>query len=278
MQAADGRVVGRVLDLTARVGSEHPVVHRVVVGHGRRPRYLLPWATIESYERSGVRLRDVGPLEPMAVAPGRLPLADDELLLIRDVLDTQVVDVAGHRLARVADILLTRLPDGRLELAAVDVGLRAVVRRLALARLGRRLPERAVDWRDLHLTSDRGHDVQLATKAAAVHRLDAHELAELLTRLDLDNATAVLRHVGPARAAAAVARTHPEVGGRLMLALEPEHAATVVGSLPSESAGPYQQVLRTRPRQRRARLRRWAGWRLRRPGVRAGHQHDGRGD
>ena len=35
----------------------------------------------------------------------------DEILLGRDVLDTQVVDVVGQRLARVADVLLDRMPD-----------------------------------------------------------------------------------------------------------------------------------------------------------------------
>ena len=55
---------------------------------------------------------------------------------------------------------------------------------------GRRL--RAVDWGDLHLTSARGHDVHLATTTAAVHRLDAHGLAELLTRLDLTSAAEVV--------------------------------------------------------------------------------------
>src|SRR5689334_797508 len=34
-------------------------------------------------------------------------LAADEILLARDVLDTQIVDIADQRLARVADVLLT---------------------------------------------------------------------------------------------------------------------------------------------------------------------------
>ena len=49
-------------------------------------------------------------------------LASDEILLKRDVLDTQIVDVVGQRLARVADVLLARTAGGRLEALGVEVG------------------------------------------------------------------------------------------------------------------------------------------------------------
>ena len=49
-------------------------------------------------------------------------LDPDEILLVRDVLDTQIVDVVGQRLARVADVLLARRPDAALEPVGVEVG------------------------------------------------------------------------------------------------------------------------------------------------------------
>src|SRR6266545_362675 len=265
VQSADGTVVGRLRDLTARLGVEHPVVDRLAVGSRRHLSHLLPWSAVAAFERSGVQLRDVGPLDSFAVDTRCIPLEHDELLLGRDVLDTQIVDVVGHRLARVADVLLTRLPGGRLEVAAVDVGIGAVYRRLGLRWVSERFPEQAIDFRDLHLTSDRGHDVQLATTVAAVHRLDAQGLAELLTRLDLASATEVIRTVGPERAAGAVDRAHPEVGGRLMLALEPGDAARVIGALPAESGHRYRHLLSSRSPLTRRRFSRLRGWRLHRP-------------
>ena len=237
----------------------------------------MPWSEVASFERSGVQLRDA---EPISAYAGGFELGDDELLLVRDVLDTQIVDVVGHRLARVSEVLLTRLPDQRLEVAAVDVGMGAVWRRLGLRPLGERLPERAVDWRDLHLTSSRGHVVQLATTAAAVHRLDARGLAEILTRLDVDSATDVLRTVGPERAADAVAATHPDVGGRLMLALGSEDAGRVLDQLPEEAGHHYRHVLRSRSPLTRRRFFRLHGWRTHRPrhlGRRPGGGHGDNG-
>ena len=265
VRAADGRVIGKVRDLTTRLGVEHPTVYRVAIGSRRRFTYLVPWSAVAAFERAEVQLRDVGPLDRFLIGGDEIPLEQDELLLVRDVLDTQIVDVVGHRLSRVSDVVITRLADGQLEVVAVDVGGAAVWRRLGLRRLGERLGSRAVDWRDLHLTSARGHDVQLATTTAAVHQLDAQGLAELLTRLDLTSATEIATAVGPVRAAGAVARTHPAVGHRIMLALEPQVAANVIDELPAEADDHYRHVVSSRTPLTGRRFRRMRGWRLHRP-------------
>jgi len=120
VRAANGMVLGQLCDLTARLGAEHPEVHRLAVGSRQHLSHLLPWSAVESFEHSGVQLRDVGPVDSFIVDSSALPLEDEELLVGRDVLDTQIVDVVGHRMAQVSDVLLTRLPDGRLEVAAVE--------------------------------------------------------------------------------------------------------------------------------------------------------------
>jgi hypothetical protein len=265
VRAADGGVIGRLHDLTARLGTEHPVVYRLAVGSRRRVTHLVPWSAVAAFDPSGVQLHHVGPLDPFVIGPGELPLEQDELLLIRDVLDTQIIDVVGHHLVRVSDVLMIRLDDGRLEVAAVEVGSRAVWRRLGLRRIGERLPVRAVDWCDLHLTSARGHDVHLATTTAAVHRLDAHGLAELLGRLDLISATEVVTTVGPRRAADAVARAHPAVGESIVLALDPAGAARVIDELPPGAHDQYRKVVSSRSPVTGRRFRRLRGWRRNRP-------------
>ena len=86
------------------------------------------------------------------VAGFDVELPEGELRLVRDVLDTQIIDVAGKRLARVSEVLLTRI-DATLRVAAVEVGAAGVWRRLGVQRLAEGRSEQAVDWRDLHLTS-----------------------------------------------------------------------------------------------------------------------------
>lgn len=272
VRTVDGVVLGKLIDLTARLGAAHPAVHRVGVG-SRRIAHLVPWAAVATSSTAGLTLGDISGAEVLSVDSHRLPLMNDELLLVRDVLDTQIIDVVGHRMSRVSDVLLTQLPDGRMEVAAVDVGVAALCRRLGLSRLSARLRERAVDWRDLHLTSDRGHEIHLATTSSAVHELDEHALAELLTRLDVASATEVLTTIGPDRTAAAVASAHPAVGRRLILALEASEAAKVIERLPQRTTHQWWNSLGHRSLLRRRRFLRLDGWRLNRPpATRPDHQ------
>lgn len=259
-----GRRVGRLLDLTVLLDRPHPEAHRAVVG-SRQDRHLVPWTAVRRWDAAGLLL--AGPWEdiPRVAVSDEPPLEPAELLLARDVLDTQVVDLTGHRLSRVADVVLVALLDDRLQVAAADVSLGGMLRRMGLPRLADRLPPAAVDWQDLHLTSSRGHVVQLSTSTAGIHRLDSGELAELLARLSLEKATDVLRTVGPERSARALHRSHPAVSRRLLHSLGPEEARKVVQAAPAAASSHLKALRQAMPARRPRRFRRTAGWRLHRP-------------
>ena len=55
VQASDATVVGRLRDLTARLGAEHPTVHRLAIGSRRHMTHLVPWSAVAAFERSGCR-------------------------------------------------------------------------------------------------------------------------------------------------------------------------------------------------------------------------------
>ena len=132
----DGRVIGRLVDLTADLveDSGPHLVDRVVVKRGAA-LLLLPWETVANVGRDQLVLGvDAAGTERYVVDDLAEALADQEILLVRDVLDTQIVDVVGQRLARVADVVLTPTADGHLELIGVEVGFGGVLRRLHLPR------------------------------------------------------------------------------------------------------------------------------------------------
>lgn len=233
--ATSGGRTGRVADLTVRLGADRPPVVRALVRAGDATA-LVPLEVV-GQDGAGNRPLD---LSPWTVDPRRLPLAHDELLLARDVLDTQVVDLEGRRLSRVSDVLLRRDAAGRLEVVGVDLGTAGLLRRLGLGFLGAGSGVLALDWRHLHLTSPRGHLVQLDADAAPFRRLDPRGLAELLARLSTPRALDVVRAVEPSHAEAALHHSHPRTRRRLVAAL----------------AGAE------RPARR---FRRTEGWRLHRP-------------
>ncbi len=247
-------------------GSAH-LVERLMLRLGGGRVALLPWSAVESVHIGRVVIA----VEPTGFDSAGLPaaLAPDEILLHRDVLDTQIIDVIGQRLARVADVVLTRTRGGRLELLGAEVGFTGVLRRLGLRR--RPPGEDIVAWSDLHLTSERGHSVQLSTPRAAVHRLDARGLAALVSRVDTDAATEILAVEGPAAAADAVRAAHPEVGERMLRALSESEAERIVASMPPEHAGRWRDRLSRRPAWQGRRFLRSGAWPHRRHLIRNRH-------
>lgn len=187
---ADGTLVGLVADVSVELdqSSGPQMVQRLLVRRRRAPGLLVPWTAVVEFGRHGVLLNDgIGTAVPFG--PDGAGLRDHEILLLRDVLDTQVVDIVGQRLARVSDVVLNRTADGRLELVGAEVGFGGgVLRRLGLHRLAVRAGDDVVDWTDLHLTSERGHTVQLNTPPrSAVHHLDESGLVALVDRLDVES-------------------------------------------------------------------------------------------
>jgi len=237
----DGHVLGRLADLTVRLnrGSESQLIERLVVTRRHDADMMLPWTAVANFHSGQVVLG--------ADDAAAHELEPDEILLGRDVLDTQIVDVVGQRLARVADVLLARTPDSRLECLGVEVGFSGVLRRLGLGRIAPEPGEDVVAWSDLHFTSDRGHLVQLATPRAAVHRLDARGLAALVSRVDTDAAAEILASRDPGLVADAVRASHPDVGERVLRAMPDVAAARVVAAMPDEHAEPWRDRLAHSP-------------------------------
>ena len=135
----------------------------LVVRGPHRRESIVAWERVRTFEPTGVSL---GP-------NGRATPARDELRLARDVLDAQVVDVAGRRRPPPSPMCELTRTDGGLRVIAVDVGWRGLVRRLGAGRLarGRAQARELVDWSDLHVMSARGHGLQLRTTSSALHRL-----------------------------------------------------------------------------------------------------------
>jgi sporulation protein YlmC with PRC-barrel domain len=192
VRRCDGTRIGKVDDLIVVLGKTDPHVVALRVRVGRRGRRRVPWSAVASFAEEVLITGD--PIED--------ELAGDELLLARDVLDTQIFDLGGRRLTRVADIELV-WRDRELRVVGVDTGAAPLLRRLGLSVFARRAAPKVIPWNELHLTSVRGHEVQLETSTARVHTLTEEELAELGARLPPHARSRLYARVRPHAAARA---------------------------------------------------------------------------
>jgi sporulation protein YlmC with PRC-barrel domain len=251
---ADGRL-GRLVDVVIDFDDDRPAVRELLVRRARRAgdEVAVPWAAVEAVDHTGVVVAGQSERD---LSPG--PPAATDLRLVRDALDVQIVDLEGHRLVRVADVLLLR-DDERLVVFGVDIGFGAVVRRVGFRRLAERLHPEVVLWSALHLTSRQGHTAQLALRSAHLQRLSSDDLAHLLSLLTVHHAVDVLEQAPIASAADAIERSPDEVGQRLLAALPEARSDELLRAMPAPRAHRLRHLLRRTPLPRR-RYHRTRGW------------------
>ena len=112
----DGLRVATVKDIIVLLGEEdHPPVAGVVARYRRRNFFLSRWS-LSSLDEQGVRLKsDKLNLRPFV-------RRENEVLLARDVLDKQLIDVDGKRVVRVNDVQLIEAAD-EWRVTGADVSL-----------------------------------------------------------------------------------------------------------------------------------------------------------
>src|SRR5829696_727678 len=122
IREVEGEGVATLKDVIVRLGEDHPPVTGLVARYRRRD-FFLPRARVASIDSGGVRLNsDILDLRPFARREG-------EVLLARDVLDKQLIDVDGKRVVRVNDVQLIEA-GGEFRVTGADVSLQGLWRRL----------------------------------------------------------------------------------------------------------------------------------------------------
>jgi len=123
---ASGAVRGRVREI-AIAPQDHPTRIAFLIVKTPSGERMLPPDAITS---PGATVRAV----TEAAAWEHFSPSDGLLLLKRDLLDQQIIDIHGRKVVRVNDVELESTPiDGHLQISvvAVDVGARGAVRRLS---------------------------------------------------------------------------------------------------------------------------------------------------
>jgi len=231
-----GKRIGKVSDIVVRwdAGVTYPPVVAVLIGVGSGYAELdLQDVTLT---QAGIRLRSGREMVSRPVRGG----ADVEVA--RDVLDRQLVDVAGVQVVRAADVYLLNGPRG-WELAGIDVGVRSFSRRLLPKRRLCPPPDRAIDWADLQMFVPRfadtalpgkgpaaaagivGGGVQLGRPAAQLKKLRATDVAAILAELGRGQRAQVAALAAPSAAVEALRQLNPAQRAALLDELsEPDRA------------------------------------------------------
>jgi CBS domain-containing protein len=234
-----GQEIGRLDDVVARWsdGQTYPPVTGLVIRVGRRLAYV-PASAIDRIAHAEVLLRSARlDLRDVIRRPG-------EVLLAKDVLDHQLVDVDGVQVIRAADLYLAEVL-GRIRLVGADVSTSTLLRRLG-PRRWRPLPtpDRVIDWAaiqpfgdpDSMDSVDGGNQVRLKTTHEGLHRLRPGELADLLEDLRRDERRELLAALSPDEAADALEEMQPDDLEQLLREADPDEAARLLAAMEPDEA------------------------------------------
>jgi magnesium transporter len=233
---------------------------------------LLPAKAVRTLERSAVRavsLRATG----IAKDWPSLGSSGGMLLLERDLLDQQIIDVSGRKVVRVNDVdLHPEAVNGctKLKVGGVDIGLRGAVRRLlkglapsrAIEALASRMPERAIPWEAVDLIEvDPARRVRLKLDYDGLSSLHPADIADILEDLAPAERGAVFESLDDEVAADALEEIDPKMQVELMRSIdsdkaadiveemEPDAAADLLGDLPQETSDEILEEMEPQERQ-----------------------------
>src|ERR1700752_3230229 len=174
----EGERVATVKDVIVRLGEDdHPPVTGLVARYRRRDFFLSRWRITEVNQNEARLNSDILDLRPF----GR---RESEVLLARDVLDKQLIDVDGKRVVRVNDVQIIE-GGGEWRVTGADVTVAGLWRRLAPQGFAaaKRTVE-VIDWADVGYLATDAATVQLKSsrdKLARLHPVEIARLAEALS-------------------------------------------------------------------------------------------------
>jgi CBS domain-containing protein len=202
-----GAKLGRVDDLIVRLGEDEypPVTGLLATLAGRQ--VFVPADAIAEIEHGRVRMRarrlDLQPFERRS----------DEVLLKKDVLDRQLINVDGARLVRSNEIELARL-DGWYRVVGVDIGLRGLLRRVVPRALAHSVgTNEFLDWASVEPFTGHVPSVRLRVPHPKLARLHPAQLADLVEQASHHEGQEILGAVGG----------DPELEADVFEELEPNH-------------------------------------------------------
>ena len=243
----DGERVGTLKDLLAvmLVKNTHPQITALVVKERSVDRII-------SIEDVAVLIAPGIPLKVRLENLRPHPPTEDDLWLIRDVLDKQIIDMNGVRVVRVNDLEITRVSDS-IFVSNVDIGGAGLLRRMGLGGLARRTSPRTspsrgsgvISWDDVELlgkdqpmrlkvTGDKLAELHPADLAEIISDLNRAESREFLENLDVKMVADALEEVEPEFQASLIEEMTNEKVADVLEEMAPDEAADLLAELPED--------------------------------------------
>jgi magnesium transporter len=240
---AKGGTFGHVREFAVAPSVDAAHVHGIVLRRASAKRgerhSLVPIAHLRLMPSGAMQLRDTA-------SPTLLPDDESYLLLERDLLDQQIIDVHGHKVVRVNDVDLVwencqeESPENghplSLRIAEVEVGMRGAVRRLLkgfpadpVNTIAARFGASVIPWDFVDLIDrDPARRVRLNIEQDRLSKMHPSDIADILEDLAPAERNALFISLDEEVAAEALEEVKPKMQQSLIESMDSEQVAGIV--------------------------------------------------
>ncbi len=260
----DNILFGYLEDIIFKI-SEKPLVTKIIIRCPNKEKVTVP---IECFLKINTQIILHKTFEKKEVE-------ENELFVVKNLLDKQIIDLSGYKLVRVNDIAFQKEGDN-LFLTGVDVGILGIFRWFKLEKfleqissfLKIKIPQQFLSWADIQpLELTRGK-VRLRKQEEKLENIRPEDLADYLETTTIENVKKVLhlmlkdqvievinnlnlnyqinllRQYKPEKAAEIINLLDPDEATDILLALSEKRRNTIFKLLPKEKKEELSQLLR----------------------------------
>lgn len=230
----DNVLVGKLEDLIF-LASENPYITKFVIKFNSGKKEIVPIKYLKKINDKIVIDKNylIGNLE------------ENELYLLKNLLDKQIIDIKGNKIVRVNDISIGYIKNKYLVLG-VDIGILGIIRRLRflggdfLYKLMRffkiKITSDFLSWADIQPLELMRGKVKLRKKEEKLERIRPEDLADYLERTNIKNTKKFLKILDIEEAAEVLSNFNFNYQTALFKTFKPETAAKFVSYMEADEA------------------------------------------
>jgi len=228
----DNIYVGYLEDMIFLV-AENPIVTKIVIKNQAKEKLIISTDYLQ-------KINKIIRIEKEFLGTN---LEENELYLVKNLLDKQIIDLKGNKVVRVNDVAMQ--DKEKLSIAGVDVGILGIFRRLRIGAdnffkiasfFNIKLASQFLSWADIQpLELIRGN-VKLRKKEEKLEKIRPEDLADYLEKTNVINARKFLKILDTEKAAEVIGNLNINFQTALFKHFQIEKAAKLVSFLDPDEA------------------------------------------
>lgn len=231
-----GEEIGRVKDLVIIMGDTLPKVSALIIDR-KKQVFILFWKDLNIFNKKIISSNVYGDNLQ------HYEMGENDLLVVRDILDKQIVDVNGAKVVRVNDIKLEGLNTDAV-LLAIDVGVRGIMRRLGVERGGedlfklfkKNLPFSLISWNYLQPLEPKLTKITLTVPQQMLAELHPADIADIISSVSRKEGANFFEDLDVETAAEALSELEPDVQKDIISGMDKERASDIIEMMPPDEA------------------------------------------